>query len=89
MEHSVAVPHQRNAESSANELAGLADSFEGRSATGRREWFRMSVEDAQAILNQIGTPLEDDDYRLFRTSSIDSAMRCANKGGTALPTKRY
>ena len=61
MEHTVAVPHQRNAESSAHELAELADSFEGRSETGRREWFRMSVEDAQAILNQIGTPLENDD----------------------------
>ena len=61
MEHTVAVPHQRNAESSAHELAELADSFEGRSETGRREWFRMSLEDARAILNQIGTPLENDD----------------------------
>ena len=59
MEHTVAVPHQRNAESSAPELAELADSFEGRSETGRREWFRVSVEDAIAILNQIGTPLEN------------------------------
>ena len=61
MEHTVAVPHQRNAESSAHELAELADSFEGRSETGRREWFRMSLEDARAILNQIGTPLENED----------------------------
>ena len=61
MEHTVAVPHQRNAESSAHELAELADSFECRSETGRREWFRMSLEDARAILNQIGTPLENND----------------------------
>jgi hypothetical protein len=61
MEHTVAVDHQRNAESAAHELAELADSFEARSQTGRREWFRMSLEDAQAILNQIGTPLENDD----------------------------
>jgi hypothetical protein len=61
MEHTVGVDHQRNAESAAHELAELADSFEGRSETGRREWFMMSLEDAQAILNQIGTPLENGD----------------------------
>jgi hypothetical protein len=61
MEHTVAVAHQRNAEASAHTLAELADSFEGRSETGRREWFMMSLEDAQVILNQIGTPLESDD----------------------------
>lgn len=61
MEHTVEVPHQRDAESYAHEQAESADSFEGRSETGRREWFRMSLEDARAILNQIGTPLENDD----------------------------
>ena len=61
MEHTVAVDHQRNAESAAHELAELADSFEGRSETGRREWFVMIVDDARAILNQIGIPLGNDD----------------------------
>lgn len=57
MAHTVAVDHQRERERIAHSLAEEAESFERRSETGRREWFMMSVNDARAILNEIGIPL--------------------------------
>ena len=57
MRHTVSVEDRHISESEAHAAAAAHETCED----SRGEWFQMPLESAIEILNEIGTPLENDD----------------------------